>query len=92
MAIEYAGWIEVPRGKGNIGEIVRIPFTFQTVDILTHQERIDYMKELYKMWLSLIIESDPNRQGAYGDIQKHKFTSVLDLGFGTDLANPHFGR
>ena len=92
MAIEYSGWVEVPKGESFGGGIVRIPFTFEADQILEYQERIDRLQELFNQWRSILMDYDASREGQYGEPTSHRFTSVVDLGIGPATREPHFGK
>lgn len=92
MAIEYSGWIEVPRGEAFGGGTVRIPFVFGNEDILTFQERIDRLHQLYNEWRNMLTQDYNKPEGRYGEPIRHKFTSVTDTGWSTPPTGPHFGK
>lgn len=81
MAIEYSGYVTVPRDDAHGGGTVQIPFNFQSSGILTADERQERAREIYENFRSLITDYDDNRQGQYGDIMQVRFTSVVDIGF-----------
>jgi hypothetical protein len=92
MAFEYSGWLEVPRGESFGGGTVRVPFVFQSDNILESTEREDYLSGLYETWRGMLVDYDESRKGNYGDMINHRFTSIIDLGFGPAEGEPHFGR
>lgn len=92
MAIEYSGWIDVPRSESNGGGTVRIPFTFQSDNILTSNEQLPFLEGIFNEWQSLIERDYDRKAFGYGSILNYRFTSVVDLGFGPSEGQPHFGK
>lgn len=92
MAIQYSGWMEVPRSESKGGGTVRIPFTFQSDNILLSHEQLAYLTQLFNEWQSLIEREYDRKAFDYGNPIKFRFTSIEDLGFGPAEGTPHFGR
>lgn len=92
MAFQYGGWIEVPKSDKHGGGTVRIPFAFETDNILGSDERKDYLEGLYNIWKGMLSDYDESRTGQYGDIIQSRFTSLIDTGFDPATNEPHFGK
>lgn len=91
MAIEYSGYVEVPRSDSHGGGTVQIPFNFQSDRILTFAERREHVNGIYQQFRSMLTDYDESRAGQYGEIQRYAFTSVVDIGF-QRWEDPHAGQ
>lgn len=97
--ITYSGWVEAPKGEAFGGGTVRIPFTFNSGQILSDAERRAEAIRIYTQFTKMITDYDDKRQGQYGDPGRVRFTSVEDVPHPSDdpysgipVPEPHIGR
>lgn len=79
---QYGGYIEIDRGGEREGEVLRLPFSFDSPFILPVEGRDAEAFGIAQRFLDLLRDTAPSHRPDYGEARKVVFTSLVQLNFG----------
>lgn len=62
-------------------EVMRLPFSFTSRDILTFEEQQTRMREIATQFLDMLRDTAPGHRDDYGDFIRGRITSIEDIDF-----------
>lgn len=76
---QYGGYVEIERTGSDEGDVMRLPFSFETPSVLNRSELekkgIDYANS----WLDMLRDTAPGHRGDYGNPSKVVITSFIPV-------------